>query len=719
MADGFNVTDRRRSHRGMIITGQSVEQAKRDVSAGTPASAAAALARGREGPVDPDAADLRNMRAMRQRTGAMSGNYSLALGQPRDLMFYWQQRNLPYDLSKVDEMTKLRALCRIIYATHPVMASAIDIFSKYPLVGMEFTCKDEELTQFYSTLMFDQLDYEDYLIDVGREYWTVGEAWPLGSFNESLGVWEADELINPDDVSVETSPFLRDPRFEIKLPQTLRNVLQSRQPANEYRALINNFPELVKFANDPQAKMSVSSILLKQLRFKGDTFNKRGVPIMLRGLRAVMQEEMLNAAQDAIAERLYTPLILARLGASASDLGTQQPWIPNDNDLAAFEDALDTALSADFRVLTHHFALQMDSVFGRETMPDFGADFDRLMDRQLQVFGMSRTLLTGSSQGETYAADALNRDLISQLLTTYQRMLKRLTTDRMLVVAEAQQHYDYELRAGQRYPIMEEVLEVDEETGEEHIVEQPKLLVPDIQMKTMNIRDEQGQQAFLEALHEGGVPISMRRRLVNIPVDLNDEMEQSADEQVELAVKQQETRKRIYTELKAKNLPIEEDLLTDFEPKALNPGEPSSTAQGQPASPPTRVPTLGIDPAAIDTTLDPSQQVLEQPPGAPLADPASEGPGGTVVPLPTNSMQQSMRPPESDEQRATMPKASALHIVDPESGEEVTDPEVPGRLELGPAHIGMRREAVKRGLVDKDKPLPEKYKTDARIRRAR
>ena len=124
--------------------------------------------------------------------------------------------------------------------------------------------------------------------------------------------------------------------------------------------------------------MPVSNILLKQLKFKGDSFHPRGIPILMRGFRALIQEEMLNAAQDAIAERLYTPMIVARLGASATDLGTSVPWVPTEDDLMAFEYALDAALAGDFRVLITHFATQIEPVFGKEILPDFGEDFDRL-----------------------------------------------------------------------------------------------------------------------------------------------------------------------------------------------------------------------------------------------------------------------------------------------------------------------------------------------------
>ena len=90
-----------------------------------------------------------------------------------------------------------------------------------------------------------------------------------------------------------------------------------------------------------------------------------------------MHEEKLMASQDAIAERLYSPLILAKLGLQ--DLGDGQgAWFPPPDELDGFRDDLDLALSSDFRVIVHHLGLEMESVFGREQMPRLGDDFDRI-----------------------------------------------------------------------------------------------------------------------------------------------------------------------------------------------------------------------------------------------------------------------------------------------------------------------------------------------------
>ncbi len=630
-------------------------------------------------------------------------------------MFYWQQNNLPYRVDSEEELSKIRNYCRLLYLTHPIVASAIDIYSKYPLTGLEFVCKDSALTEFYSDLFLDQLNYEEFLVMVLREYWSVGEAFPFGSFNETLGVWEDDELMNPDDVRVIKSAFHLQPRFEMKLPETLRNILKNREPVWEYNALLQAYPELRHFMGE-DSYMPVSNVLLHHLAFKAHTFHPRGVPILLRGMRSIVQEEMLNAAQDAIADRLSTPLILAKLGASATDLGTGTAWIPTEGDLQEFETHLDAALAADFRVLTHHFGLDISHVFGREIMPDFTADFDRLSERQLQVFGLSKTMLSGSSSGETYAGDALNRDLVSQLLTSAQRLIKRFTRERMLVVAEAQEHYDYEVRGGKRYPVMEEVLEVDEETGEQRIVEQPKLLVPELQIKAMDLSREKEIRDFIEAAVAAGVPISQKTRFTNIPVDLEEERAAVQDEQVAAAIAEQETRQEVYKALVARRLPIPEDLANDFGPKAQNaPGGASAVVTPTPSA---ALDTLESDdphPALVPTEQDIAQRQQDNGQMAPR----SVGPARNRATDP-----QRHRPPESDEQRANMPVAAArmgwgevepliyTKAVHDDEG-NVTEPSqmvtdstgrpLIGTITHGPSSVGMRRYAK----VSRDIPLPE------------
>lgn len=642
-----------------------------------------------------------------ERTGGGGANISFATGRPRDPLFYWQQNNMPFDIYNPEQLKALRAVCRLVYLTHPLLSSCIDIYSKYPLTGMELTCKDTALTEFYTDHFFGDLNFEEYLPDCGREYWTVGEAWPFGSFNEMLGVWEDDELLNADDIKVVRSPFLREPRYEMRLPESIRLILEKREPKWEYERLIREYPEFAVMREDET--MPVSNILLKQLRFKAHSFHPRGLPILLRAFRAIMQEEMLNTAQDAIADRLYTPLILAKLGASAADLGTTVPWVPDEGDLADFEDALDAALAADFRVLVHHFAVDMQNVFGRENMPNLSMDFERIGDSQLQVFGLSRTMLQGASSGQTYAADALNRDLVTQLLSGYQKVLTRFYKERAMVVAEAQEHWDFETRAGTRYPIMEEVLEVDEETGERRIVEQPKLLVPDLKIRAMNLQDDEVFRQFVEQLAEAGVPISIKTRLVNVPIDLEEEREAVATERIDLAVWDAETRKATYLALRNRGLTVPPELLAEFQPMASDVGAAAETQGALDELAGAEMETQqAVDEASALSAAD-GEHGNERGTGSDK--------GGSVIELPRNRIKD--RPQESDEQRKKMPKPAVLAARTDEERdiavESMTDEQRTtlreelergvhkGGISGGPEHIGMRRHSS----INKDTPLDD------------
>lgn len=639
-------------------------------------------------------------------------NISMSTGRPRDPMFYWKQNHLPFDFTKQSELRKLREFCRLLYMTHPVVAACVDIYSKLPLQGMHVECKDPELVEFYEDLFLDQLKYEDHLTKMGRQYWLAGEVFTIGAWNETLGVWEDEQLINPDDVEVETSLFIDKPRFMMRLPETLRNILNERSPVHLYEELAREYPELLHYTGEDDF-MPVSNYIMHHMKFEADDYSNRGISILMRAWRTIIQEEMLMTALDAIADRLYTPFIIAKLGASATDLGTQSPWIPTEVQKQEFAGAMDAALAGDFRVLITHFATEVESLFGRENVPDLSVDFDRITERILMAFGLSQTMLTGASAGETYAADALNRDVVTQLLTHYQRKLQQFFHERAEIVAEAQGHFDYEIRNNERYLVTEEIFVIDEESGEEIIKEIPKLLVPELKFKILNLTDEQAQQQFVEQLAAAGVPVPIRERIKSLGITLDEMIEIKQQETVQLAVAEQETRRELYLTLKAQGLPVAEDLLKDFSPKAMQAGVAapplgsSDVAVSQLGTGPQDLPVLA--PTPDDLMGDQSAEEDQM-----MNDSVNEMTDPGAIPSPDESDDEGQEnpdvPEESNEQKQRMPKKSAnikkiarevgrlqirtatrLHYVEPDNSIEHNPQHFRPTGKFGPPkHIGMR-----------------------------
>lgn len=509
-------------------------------------------------------ASMRKASAPGMRRYGTTSDVTAAIPRFYDPMEYWDLSGLPFNMADEGHRHRLHKWMRLYYATHPIVPTLVDIFTRFPLSGLELYSKDKKLTQFYEDLFLDnsKLNYEDFLVSLGREYWLVGEAFPLASFNESLGVWEDEELLNPEDIVIERLPMMRAQYLKVKPPEYMKRLVTTKSPPREYEMLMNNMPELVPYLLRGKP-FPVSPVLLKHIAFKLSDWDDHGTPLLLRAMRTLIHEERLLASQDAIAERLYSPLILAKLGIQ--DMGNGQgPYIPNAGDLEQLRDDLDLALASDFRLLVHHFALDVQNAFGRETMPDLGNDFDRIDARLMQVFGMNPSLLAGGDNSSPYATSALAAEFLNQMLRTYQRFLKEHFRQRALIVAEAQEHWDYEKRGNTRIPIMEEVVEFDEE-GNATVEQKHKLLVPEMEMATLDMRDEATERQFLMALRTLGVPISDERLMVGVQFEWEDSLDELMEEAIQKTVGQQMAKVQTYKICLQSGIPIPPDLKAEVE----------------------------------------------------------------------------------------------------------------------------------------------------------
>ena len=495
-----------------------------------------------------------------------------------DPLEYWDLSGLPWNVADEGHRHKLHKWLRLYYATHYLVPTLIDIFTRFPLIGMNLECKDKALVDIYEEMFIRNLDYPQFMVALGREYWCVGEAFPLGSFDEDLGAWEHEELINPEDVVIDNFPFLNTQQLKIVPPDYLRRIAQTKSPAREWYMLQEHYADLIPYLLKGE-HIPISPVMIRQVANKMNNWDDHGTPILLRGLRTLLYEEKLLASQEAIAERLYSPLILAKLGIM--DMGDGlPPWIPTPAELESVRDDLDVALASDFRVMVHHFGLDITSVFGREQMPRLGDDFDRIERRIMQVFGVNPSLLSAGSNSQPYASSALQAEFMNQILKTFQNMLKAHYRERALVVAEAQGHQDYEKKGQTRVPIYERVVVYDDE-GNKEVKEVPKLLVPDLTFATFDLRDEATERQFLMELRQMGVAIPNADLLIGMDWKYKEKNEEYNTELKEQTIAQQEAKMETYYALTVKGLPVPLDLKAECESVLIHgPGSGGGAPQG-------------------------------------------------------------------------------------------------------------------------------------------
>lgn len=568
--------------------------------------------------------------SMRKTAGG--GNIQMAIPKVREPMSSFKDKGIPFDTTKPDELKTIRHWARMFYSTHDLIPLLIDIYSKFPLVGLEFTSKDPQIKDFYESMFMDGLNYDEFLQDLGREYFISGEVNSLAHFDESLGVWSAEEILNPDSISVSKSMFQGRERVQLlvkDLVETLRGgssmsvnadertKSEQLEKAWEYEQLVKHYPEIIRAA-ETEDGLDISDALISRIVNKVSPWDLRGTPHLLRSFRTLLMEESLNAAQDAVADRLYSPFILATLGIA--NLGDNEPWIPDQEDLDEARDTMQAALAADFRLMVHNFGLDIKSVFGREAVPRFDTDYNRIDKKLMQAWGIGEALISGGSSS-TYASSALNREFVTQMMSTFQKAIKRHIRKRCEVIAEAQGHYDYELKGGLRKPIYREIVEFDEETGEEYTRKIPKLLIPEVEMSTLNLRDEAQERSFLQQLRNSGVPISDMRLAVNIPIEFEDELEKQSEEKVQKLVAEAQAMDKAIKLITKMGLPIPPELAKYV---AATSQLKKETEEAETAD--TEGETAEIKNDVLEETgIMPGEGIGALPPGAPGAAPGMPG----------------------------------------------------------------------------------------------
>lgn len=636
-------------------------------------------------------ANIQAMRMQRQGSsqGAGMGNATIAWPKMRDPFEQFREKAWWFlkegDFSQ--SLKKLREWSRLIYMTHPLIPSLIDIYARFPILDIEFKHKDQKLADFYNDLFLDQLNYQEFLFELAREYWTVGEAFPLGSWHDGIGAWDADELLNPDDVVVSRNSVLRQHQFHLKVPEGIKKLIETRQPREEYEMLVRFYPYILEWAQQ-NTEIPVSDVLLKHLKFKVNPWEPHGVPLIMRGFKTLMLEMSLEAAQDAVADRLYSPLILANLGIE--DVGDDEgPWIPEPEEIDALRDDLALALMSDFRLMVYHHGLTIQSVFGREVMPRLDQDFERVDMKLMQIFGIGPELLQGGNSSAPYASGALNRELITNMLQTYQVMLKRFLRERMEVVAERQGHYEFEKRGTQRFPVYEQVLMIDELTGEEYVEERPKLAIPEPEFRDMNLRDETVERQFLLDLKAAGVPVSDSALTTNVSIEFDDQVTRLQREKMDKVLAELHYQKRLFTAIFFNHLPVPPEYAQAYMEFVSGIQGMALAMPGTDVTSPAPAPNLF---PSLMAGLSPGDQMNMQAAMEPAEGDEGEG----------------SRSEESDEQRAGAPRRASIRYA---SAEEQAEFRKVG-IDQWMQDNGWDIESIRADLMGLPKPEPEHTPTE-------
>ena len=136
-----------------------------------------------------DGSDLpKNVRARMKKTArrtVRANSAQVTFGNPTFYQPLFQTTNmlLPRDRRERNEW------CRHFYRTEPIVATALDLHTEFPISDLNNVCSDQYIKKFFDYLAFEKLDLVNLLLEIGLEYWKIGDVFPFGQFNESEGIW--------------------------------------------------------------------------------------------------------------------------------------------------------------------------------------------------------------------------------------------------------------------------------------------------------------------------------------------------------------------------------------------------------------------------------------------------------------------------------------------------------------------------------------------------
>jgi hypothetical protein len=259
----------------------------------------------------------------------------------------------------------------------------------------------------------------------------------------------------------------------------------------------------------------------------------------------------------------------------------------------------------------------------------------------------------------------------------------------------------------------------DPETGEKHIERVPKLLIPEVNFATLNLRDEATERQFVMSLKSAGVPVSDKMLAINLPLDAQQELEREAQETVDKAMAKAQTWGKVQKLCDLQGLPYPPELAAHLEATlqlrqmlqqtnqldtqsqmlqiqkdqmtpagqtgAIQPGQgpipgvaPDQNAMAGASPEQQQAIAMGVQQAEqVDAQAQAEPPMASGPSSAPLTESGQVGGGGGEPP------RNRSRPEISDEQRAGAPKAASKRWADRVHANH--------RFARGPSSVGHNR----------------------------
>lgn len=369
---------------------------------------------------------------------------------------------------------------RYYYEFHPLVNNAITLHATFPISDFTLECRESKHKQIYNDLK-DSIGLQQLLIDIGKDYWLLGESFINGRWDDSKKLWQSFTMFPPENVIMRATYVTPKPLMFLEVDDGLKKLVNSHDKIDQQLVTLIDPIIVEKVKNG--SNIQLEDWCTTHFANKTSRYDLRGTSICKSILKDVMYEDKLRLLQFTFADRFMFPLKIFKLG------NPQTGWVPGRKHFEALRDLLVSAQNdPDFNIIFHH-GLQVEYLGVHDKIQNLIPEFEFVENRILTGLFTNKSLT--HAEGPTYSNASVAMRVLMHRYMVIRDLLSTFMREKIFrKVAEARGWY---------------ISDTTGETGEEQIRIAGKYKVLDLpkpKWRKLNLLDNTQQQQFLINLHK-------------------------------------------------------------------------------------------------------------------------------------------------------------------------------------------------------------------------
>ena len=316
---------------------------------------------------------------------------------------------------RIDEINKR---LRHYYETDPIIGSAIDMHTAFPLSDYHLECENRDNQEYWNNHK-DRTGQLEFLRQLTHDHWLLGEGIGLPIWDEYNQEFSHYNQYPPENVDIVQSYVTPRKYFMLKPDPKLAEKIKSTAKLDEALTKMMD-PAYVQSLNEGKSYLLGSDEKVMYLARNTTKYRARGVSLLSRALKDLLYKDKLRLLQLTIVDRHMTPIKIFKLGSETKG------WIPNKKHFQRLDALLKQAANdPDFNIL-YHFGLTVEYVGTKDRIWNLTPEFDWIEKQVMSALFVNEEIIHGGMPSAV-------RDTVNMRTLMYRYMDVREKIERMMI----------------------------------------------------------------------------------------------------------------------------------------------------------------------------------------------------------------------------------------------------------------------------------------------